>query len=189
MGSRTTSMQILAPRHAALGGWVAVTPNLCQTRAPRRPSPSDAHAATAPALYPAGCARPTTPIRFQQRRRYPSAPSVLTAPRVFCAHSLSLIERPCGSQAIFYPVFFTGRNENAAAETLQRQRGRGFGNRKELLLPRERRAPWIPAQPLMLHLGRNCRFPQLVGEAVLGTREPSYGVSERKAEASARGNR
>lgn len=55
--------------------------------------------------------------------------------------TLSLIERPCGSQAIFYPVFFTGRNENAAAETLQRQRGRGFGNRKELLLPRERRAP------------------------------------------------
>lgn len=89
MGSRTTSMQILAPRHAALGGWVAVTPNLCQTRAPRRPSPSDAHAAMAPALYPAGCARPTTPIRFQQRRRYPSAPSVLAAPRVFCAHSLS----------------------------------------------------------------------------------------------------
>lgn len=73
--------------------------------------------------------------------------------------TLSLIERPCGNQAIFYPVFFTGRNENAAAETLQRQRGRGFGNRKELLLPRERRAPWIPAQPLMLPSGPKLPVP------------------------------
>lgn len=44
------------------------------------------------------------------------------------------------------------------------------------------RSALASAQPLMLR-GRSRGFPQLIEEAVLGTRNPSYGGIEREAEA------